>query len=368
MCDVKPLALLEPLLRCFHPPVDLSYPLPPGEDEEIWCRRCREAVELLADQGRLQSVDSRGIPLQDLLLSLVDLQIPESLRETPGHLRLVGELVRNIAEPGRINQGFKGTCAVTSVETWLAVFQPAEYARIIEGLMSLDGRVVLHNTDALTRDEQVLVWHAQEARRSPASRLFQVAAMEYAYPNLDYVNITDGQYEDDGHGGRKHLGTGLDLDAFDHLLEGVTGMRWDTLSDKQSHMARLLEKLGLDTSSVPDLTRDGWAIVRQSLQAGDNVFATLAPHGQEGLGPQGEGDEFLFLLPHKVRVMEYDAASDRVVYEDPLDPEEPWIPGAETRLENLQGRCSMPRADFLRLMVEVSYRPQHWQAVKNNAP
>jgi hypothetical protein len=65
-------------------------------------------------------------------------------------------------------------------------------------------------------------------------------------------------------------------------------------------------------------------------------------------------------MPHKVRVVAVDEAAGRVVYEDPLDPAQPWLPGIETRVEDRSGRCSMALADLGRLMLELSYRPCFW--------
>ena len=70
-------------------------------------------------------------------------------------------------------------------------------------------------------------------------------------------------------------------------------------------------------------------------------------------------EQFPYVLPHKVRVLAFDGENDRVVYEDPLDPTESWIPGADTRVEDDRGRCSISRVDFCRLMDELSYLPVH---------
>jgi len=354
---------------------DLVY-LPNDEDAEEWKAASLRALSAITARGLLEHLDSEGRSIGSILHRLVTRDLCPLLEISPGRAVLVGELVRNLSEPGRINQGFKGTCAACSVESFLAEEHSAEYVRLVAGLMSAGGVVGLLNGHMLARDEDTLIWHQQEARRSPVSRLFQVAVMEFAYPKLDYHNSVDCYVLDDVEDAEEDLdtGTGLDLDSFDRLLEGVTGQRWDTLSEKQAHLKALLQKFGLDTSKVPDLKRDGMVIIRQAVAAGDVAFVTLESKTQvmfsEGAlrhvaslvsdGPSWVLDPTVFSLPHKVRVLDIDEQRERIVYDDPLDPTEPWMAGVETCVEDTLGRCSMPLADFESMMVELSYRPVHW--------
>ncbi len=345
------------VLKCLQPPVDLSYPLPPYETPDQWQEVAREAIHGIAGRGLLSRRDQAGTSLAKTLLRAASGPVAPSLATVPGKVRLVGGLVRNLVDPGRINQGHKGTCAVTSLESYLAEQHPAEYARLVQGLIAPPGKVEMANGEEVRRDESSLVWSRTEAWRSPVSRLFQVAAMERAYPDLDYRNTIDGHFQAGSTlNASINTGTGVDLTAFNRLLEALSGQRWDTLSRAAVRAAAMLARLGLDTSRAPELARDGWGIVQRSLAAGDAVFVTLDTGGPlKNVDPE----EFPFVLPHKVRVLAIEEDEDRVVYEDPLDPTESWIPAAETRIENDRGRCSMGGDDFRRLMDELSYRPRY---------
>lgn len=309
------------------------------------------ALATLQARGLLDAPDGFRGTLADALDRLVRGPLALGLQAEPGRARLLGELVANLADPGRINQGLKGTCAVTCIEVHAAERHPAEYARLVAGLCTPAGAVGLRNGEALCRDEQVLAPHAAEGRRSPVSRLFQVAAMELGYPGLDYRNLEDGHFELSGEGPVGTGDQGLGLGAFNALLEGITGQDWALLTDRNDDLARLL---GWDPDAVLDLERDGPGIMERSLAAGEVLFATLAP--PDAPRPAAAAAHPLLALPHKVRVL---ALHDgRVVYDDPLDPDRPWIPHAATRVLDRAGRCSMALSDFQAMVVELSYMPR----------
>lgn len=338
-------------------PVGEDYPLPLRLTPARWKKDSLEALEAAVLQGDLDDV-SEGVPLPDALNLLATGPLGARLDEIPGRVRLLGDAIQHIADPGRINQGYKGTCAVTCVEIFVAERYPAEYIRLVAGLASPEGTVNLRDGQELRRDEEVLAWSGMEARRSPVSRLLQVAFMEFAYPELDYQNMVDGHMEQSDEG-TKNTGTGVGLEQFDRLLEAVTAERWDTLSEHQSKLAEKFSRLGIDTSFMPDLYRDGIAIIRNALTAKDAVFVTLGSRGVD----ERIGENPLLALPHKVRVIKIDDETNRVHYDDPLDPEDPWMPGVETRVETDDGECSMAFEDFEELLCEVSYRPVHAEGV-----
>lgn len=353
-----PRLLTELLFELAAQPEDSAYPLPAGTTPDQWSRELGDAVETLVGQRLLGAEDESGVALSEWLGALLLGPIAPSLEQCIGRRRLVGELVQNIASPGRINQGHKGTCAVTCVEVWLAERRPAELCRLVAGLARPEGQVLLYNGETMLRDEERHVWAEREARRSPVSRLFQVAAMEYAYPDADYRNDEDAHFEVNTAGVELSSGTGLGLTAFDRLLEGVTGRTWRTLSERDTAMAEAFAKLGLDTSFLPRVDRDGEGIMRRCVAAGAGCFVTLEPRSARNTAATRRAGESWQHLPHKVRVLRFEDESDRVYYEDPFDPEHPWIPDVETRIEDPFGTCSMGRADFLALMVELSFEPR----------
>ena len=91
--------------------------------------------------------------------------------------QVVAELVREIADPGRINQG-PNTCGATALQYTLISSNPAEYARLSAGLLH-PGHVQMRDGNTLTRDDNSIAPSAL-SQRSPTERLFQGAIMEYA--------------------------------------------------------------------------------------------------------------------------------------------------------------------------------------------
>jgi len=324
-----------------------------GEDLAAWQSAARAAVEVVCGTRFVAAIDS---PVSVLIRE----PMPAGLEASPGRGILVGELVRNLAEPGRITQGRKGTCAPTVVETYLAVVAPGEYARIIAALAT-SGRVTLRGGHELVRDgDGPLEWSEDEGRRSPASRLFQVAALEAASATLDYDDTQDRQIGPDG----EVAGGGMKADAFDVLIEAATGATWERWSATEYGFAKILAAAGfakpLELSAVLDAADS-------AIAAGDYGFATLAPSHVEQAALQaamgghlpdaaGDGAE-LHAVAHKVRIVRVEA--DRVWFDDPLDPEAEWM-GKGAVVEDASGLCSMPRAAFSECAADISLRAQYW--------
>lgn len=338
---------------------DRTYPFTHGETATAWSAGFRAAVATLRTDPRLGDVDHGGTPLVRWLYHLCRGPLSPVLTRDVGRVRLVGDLVRNVVSPGRINQGRKGTCAVTAVESWLAERHPAEYARVVAGLVRPEGRVLLYNGEPMVRDEERMLWSPMEGERSPTSRIFQVAGMEYADPDTDYCNAEDTHYEVNTQGLSIPAGTGLGLSAFDRLLEGLTGEIWRVLTDQDDRVATALEALGLPTDGRLRLARDCGPILERVTTAGDAAFATLSSPTSDAADAERRSGVAPVALPHKVRVLSIEATSRRVHFEDPFDPDEPWIPGVQTTLHDAFGHCSMAWADFLPLVVELSFQPRH---------
>lgn len=331
-------------------PVNAGYPLRDKEIVGVWRKRCVQALHHLAERGLLGSKDALGRPVYMHLLAIADDPMCANFEDAPGRTILLGELIRNIATPGRITQGLKGTCAATCVEIYLAERYPVEYARLCAGLMTPLGKVKLQNGDELSRDEDVLAPDEHEFRRSPVSRVFQVACMEYAYPELDYRNDIDGQFQ-----GTDNTGTGLSLKAFERLLSAITGETWKTLSDGFARFAKIL---GLDSSKIPDLHRDGMAIIERSTAAGEPVFATIELSKVRSPIRRAASNGSAEHAAHKVRVLAIDRQKGTVLYDDPMDPQQSWFDGVKSDIVDRYGHCTMTIEDFDKLLVELSYKPQ----------
>jgi len=313
--------------------------------------RVVKALEQLERDQVFERRDSSGHTLVDSLITLADGEFWEPFTLEPGRTRIFSELVLNLAEPKRINQGLKATCAAACLESYMAERDPAEYARLIAGLVTRDGQVTLKSGLSLVCDEDVLTPGLREAGRNPVSRIFQAACMEFAYPNMDYDNVNDGHYDGD-----ENIGSGLEMNAFQRLVAAVTGQSWKTTSTTHARLASIFSRLGMDTHDVVDIKRDGISIIDQSTRQNEPVFVTLElpavpnpiPHGQPPV---------LHNAPHKVRAMRIDWANQAVHYDDPMDPERRWFDGADVTIHDPFGHCSMPIEDFLRLMTEMTYRP-----------
>ena len=331
-------------------PVNAGYPLRDKEIVGVWRKRCIQALLHLADLELLTRKDFLGRAMFKHLLDIADRPMFKSFEDAPGRTILLGELIRNIANPGRITQGLKGTCAATCVEIYLAERDPAEYARLCAGLMAPEGRVKLRNGDELSRDEDVLAPDDHEFRRSPISRIFQVSCMEYAHPELDYHNDVDGHFQ-----GTDNTGTGLSLVAFERLLVAISGETWKTISDEFSQFARLL---GLDSSKLPDLHRDAMQIIERSTIAGEPVFATIELSKVRSPLRRAASNGSAEHAAHKVRVLGVDRKKGTVLYDDPMDPQRSWFEGVKSDIIDKYGHCSMAIEDFDKLLVELSYKPE----------
>jgi hypothetical protein len=331
--------------------------LPPSINKETSAERAAQrerimaALEQLESQDVLERRDSTGQTLVDSLITVAEGPFWDPFALVPGRTRIFSELVLNIAEAKRINQGLKGTCAAACIESYVAEHDPAEYARIISGLVTRDGRMTLKSGALLVCDEDVLSPNLLERGRNPVSRIFQAACMEFAYPDMSYDNVIDGHFDGDN-----NVGTGLEIEAFERLLEAVTAESWKTITTAFSRMKSLFSRFGMETTDIVDIERDGLAIIDQSTRQNADVFVTLELPSVPNPIPNGQ-PPVLHNVPHKVRALRIDWSKNAVHYDDPMDPDRRWFDGANVTIHDTFGHCSMPTDDFSRLMTELTYRP-----------
>lgn len=324
------------------------------EPQRPWRATLDDALRVLSGDGRLARLDALGRPLVESLVAIATDPLWSFFATPEGRNRALFELVQNLVNPGRISQGLKGTCAAACVEIHLATQDPAEYTRLVAGLISASGRATLRSGEELVCDEDILLPSVAERGRNPISRIFQVACMEFAYPDLDYDNLLDSYFKGD-----ERIGTGLEMGAFERLLAAITGKPWKTLSTQHAMMAKALAKLGIATESAPDLARDGLSILDQSTRKSEPVFATIVLPAVTSF--QGNaGSEPIRHAEHKILVLSIDWEKGVVHYDDPIDPHERWFEGADVQIEDEHGRCSMPIADFERILGDISYREELW--------
>ena len=136
-------------------PLTGTFPISTGEPEGTWRQHALNGARALDAKGALNKADSSGTLLGKRLLAIAGAPLHRLLAESLGHVHLLGELVRNLTRPGRINQGMKSTCAITAVESFLAETEPAEYGRLLAGLVSPKGEVTLRNDEKLKLDAKL---------------------------------------------------------------------------------------------------------------------------------------------------------------------------------------------------------------------
>ena len=104
---------------------------------------------------------------------------------------LLGSTIQEVARPGEINQHSKGTCTVTSISYALAQRNPAEYARLVQGLTTPEGRVTMRNGEMLERNATGIAPDSA-TNRSASERLLQSSLMEYGNGSFyNYDNQRD---------------------------------------------------------------------------------------------------------------------------------------------------------------------------------
>ncbi|MDB5098178.1 MAG: hypothetical protein JWM80_2599 [Cyanobacteria bacterium RYN_339] len=96
--------------------------------------------------------------------------------------QLVAQVIQELADPSRIDQKSMNTCGATTAQILLARTHPEEYARLVAGLASPEGRVQLQDGSWLARDAS---WSfAGDGDRSLSSRLLQPAFMAAVEPGI----------------------------------------------------------------------------------------------------------------------------------------------------------------------------------------
>jgi hypothetical protein len=169
----------------------------------------------------------------------------------------VAEAVEEVADPSfEINQGTKGTCVPTSVSWVMATHFPAEYVRLMIGLLTQGGNATLANGDQATVPADAYRFDLTEEattipafmRRSWSERMFQASMMSYSRPGLNYSNILDVFADRRG---------GLTMDELCRLLRGLRNKEHRTITgagpDLASNIAQRLQQ-----PNLPVLTQMRW--------------------------------------------------------------------------------------------------------------
>lgn len=145
--------------------------------------------------------------------------------EYPGSDKIFRETVRELANPERINQGERGTCAATVPLIQLALEDPAEYARLVGGLASPEGTVTTKGGVELTRAPGV---EHDDTTRSITQRLLAPPLMDAA----DGVFVSyDNERDQHSLGGLIDMGSGLIAGQAQYLHEILLGRAQQRLGE-----------------------------------------------------------------------------------------------------------------------------------------
>ena len=148
--------------------------------------RAQFAFDSLLVAGRLTDsrLSAEGKPLLETLDSASSLPTRSPLRMEG----ILADVVQELADPVSIGQELRGTCTAASMQTVMAISDPAEYARIMTGLAAEPGKVTLRGGQELQREPGSE--RPDDSRRTDTSRLFQDAAvqLQVSVPGLDYRN------------------------------------------------------------------------------------------------------------------------------------------------------------------------------------
>ncbi len=148
----------------------------------------RESLVDILNSDKLLDQDKDGRTLLDNLNMTSNQTARENDDVLDGRV-VTAELAKQIADPGTIHQNNRNSCAPTSIEYFHAKDQPADYARVVRGLTSPEGKAELHNGEVMERDRFNL--NKDSSTRSNASRIYQSSALEHINAGFDYRNDID---------------------------------------------------------------------------------------------------------------------------------------------------------------------------------
>jgi hypothetical protein len=212
----------------------------------------RLSLQLLAIEGKLpgEGSDAQG----GNLLTNLDKMATQPLAEGIDRGALVSDFVQEVATPSAIAQHGKSTCTMTSVQIKMATENPAEYARIVGGLSTPEGKVEMASGDTLTRESGTE--KDDGSGRSISARLWQPALMEYANGDEKYDNM--GGKDDTGESTNERWGpipdshhSGLEGDQVNRAMEGLNGADVHMSDDNDDNNLDEIKEATDDGTLVP---------------------------------------------------------------------------------------------------------------------
>lgn len=133
----------------------------------------RDDLFKLLDSGKLLMRDLKG---QTALHNLHHLAKDQVLADGIDRDEVLNTIIGHMAEPQRIQQGVRGTCAATTIQYMLALQNPGEYSRIVTGLAGKEGVVQLQDGSVLRRNDDTIA--KDDSERGQVDRILQASLMQ----------------------------------------------------------------------------------------------------------------------------------------------------------------------------------------------
>ncbi len=179
------------------------------------------------------------------------------LAASPNGEGVLGQVVYDLVNPGRIRQGRAPTCTVTTMQYELAHEEPGEYARLMAGLVC-DGKVTMRGGGELVSDSKWDVYASDAAKdgRSTSEAIFQAAAMEFANGSDTYLEYAQESV------GSGQTYRGLHGDQITAMVGQLFGVKYETkeIGSDAEATAELNEIMARERPNRPvlfDITIDG---------------------------------------------------------------------------------------------------------------
>lgn len=243
-------------------------PLREGEDV-----RCDRPLDLRTIPD-FRALQARGALTPEVVAQLRALST-QPLAEGIDRRTLIATALRELADPERIAQGDRHTCAAAVVQAKLAQDDPAEYLRLVAGLASPSGQVTLANGETMRRPPD---WRPGGGRLL-TSDLMQPAFMQYATGSYDMATDTRATAE-----GR---GKGLYAAEQSRLLSAVSGVERATVFGNDPAVLDAMHRALAQGHGVPVVIRirardtgalKGHSVLVEAMRDGQVTF--LDPNGK----------------------------------------------------------------------------------------
>ncbi|MDP3574220.1 MAG: hypothetical protein Q8S42_26580 [Archangium sp.] len=170
---------------------------------------------------------------------------------------MVGDVMYDLVNPGRIWQGRAPTCTVSSMQYELAHEDPAEYARLMAGLVC-DGKVTMRGGGELVVD---IEWARRASSvagdgRSGSEAVFQAAAMEFANGSDLYLEYSQQSV------GSGESYRGLKADQIRNMVGELFGVEYETReigsdAEATAELNQILERERPNRPVLFDIMIDG---------------------------------------------------------------------------------------------------------------